>query len=106
MVACYCTAACGVAGSLVRPLGGAFADSFGGITTLSLVYTVAAAALVAISAGPSTVALALVLFVIAMLALGIGNGAVFQLVPQRFHREIGVMTGLVDRKSTRLNSSH
>ena len=27
--------------------------------------------------------------------LGIGNGAVFQLVPQRFHKEIGVMTGLV-----------
>src|SRR3546814_5753424 len=88
--------ACVFSGSLVRPLGGAFADSFGGITTLSLVYTVAAAALVAISAGPSTVALALVLFVIAMLALGIGNGAVFQLVPQRFHREIGVMTGLVE----------
>lgn len=95
IVAGYCTAACVFAGSLVRPLGGAFADSFGGITTLSLVYTVAAAALVAISAGPSTVALALALFVIAMLALGIGNGAVFQLVPQRFHREIGVMTGLV-----------
>jgi NNP family nitrate/nitrite transporter-like MFS transporter len=30
-----------------------------------------------------------------MLALGMGNGAVFQLVPQRFGREIGVMTGLV-----------
>jgi NNP family nitrate/nitrite transporter-like MFS transporter len=30
-----------------------------------------------------------------MLALGMGNGAVFQLVPQRFRREIGVMTGLV-----------
>ena len=30
-----------------------------------------------------------------MLALGMGNGAVFQLVPQRFKREIGVMTGLV-----------
>ena len=28
-------------------------------------------------------------------ALGMGNGAVFQLVPQRFRREIGVMTGLV-----------
>jgi NNP family nitrate/nitrite transporter-like MFS transporter len=24
-----------------------------------------------------------------------GNGAVFQLVPQRFRKEIGVMTGLV-----------
>jgi NNP family nitrate/nitrite transporter-like MFS transporter len=30
-----------------------------------------------------------------MLALGMGNGAVFQLVPQRFRKEIGVMTGLV-----------
>ena len=30
-----------------------------------------------------------------MLALGMGNGAVFQLVPQRFRAEIGVMTGLV-----------
>src|SRR3546814_15371830 len=56
---------------------------------------------------------ALGLFVAAMLALGVGNGAVFQLVPQRFQAEIGVMTGLVgmaggigDRKSTRLNSSH
>jgi NNP family nitrate/nitrite transporter-like MFS transporter len=30
-----------------------------------------------------------------MATLGIGNGAVFQLVPQRFRQEIGVMTGLV-----------
>ena len=30
-----------------------------------------------------------------MLALGMGNGAVFQLVPQRFKKEIGVITGLV-----------
>jgi MFS transporter, NNP family, nitrate/nitrite transporter len=37
----------------------------------------------------------LALFVCAMLALGMGNGAVFQLVPQRFRKEIGVMTGLV-----------
>jgi NNP family nitrate/nitrite transporter-like MFS transporter len=39
--------------------------------------------------------MALVTFVAAMLMLGMGNGAVFQLVPQRFRREIGVMTGLV-----------
>jgi NNP family nitrate/nitrite transporter-like MFS transporter len=30
-----------------------------------------------------------------MAVLGMGNGAVFQLVPQRFRKEIGVMTGLV-----------
>ncbi len=34
-------------------------------------------------------------FIVGMLALGMGNGAVFQLVPQRFKREIGLMTGLV-----------
>jgi len=39
--------------------------------------------------------LSVVLFSIGVLALGMGNGAVFQLVPQRFAREIGVMTGLV-----------
>jgi NNP family nitrate/nitrite transporter-like MFS transporter len=32
---------------------------------------------------------------ISMMALGAGNGAVFQLAPQRFSKEIGVMTGLV-----------
>ena len=35
------------------------------------------------------------LFSIGALALGMGNGSVFQLIPQRFRNEIGVMTGLV-----------
>jgi NNP family nitrate/nitrite transporter-like MFS transporter len=39
--------------------------------------------------------MALTTFILGMLALGMGNGAVFQLVPQRFRNEIGVMTGLV-----------
>ena len=95
VVAGYCTAACVFAGSLVRPMGGALADRIGGVRTLTLVYKVAAVTLAAISTGPATVALALGLFVVAMLALGAGNGAVFQLVPQRFRDEIGVMTGLV-----------
>jgi len=38
---------------------------------------------------------ALLLFVGGMAALGMGNGAVFQLVPQRFGRDVGLMTGLV-----------
>jgi NNP family nitrate/nitrite transporter-like MFS transporter len=91
----YATAGCVFAGSLVRPLGGALADRIGGIKTLSFVYMAAAAALVAISTGPDSLPLALGIFVVAMLALGTGNGAVFQLVPQRFRQEIGVMTGLV-----------
>jgi NNP family nitrate/nitrite transporter-like MFS transporter len=39
--------------------------------------------------------MALTVFIVGMLALGMGNGAVFQLVPQRFRQEIGIMTGLV-----------
>lgn len=91
----YFTAACVFAGSLVRPMGGALADRIGGIRALTVMYAAAAAALVIVSAGLPNAWMALSGFVCAMLALGMGNGAVFQLVPQRFRREIGVMTGLV-----------
>ena len=95
VIAGYFTAACVFAGSLVRPVGGALADRMGGVRTLSVMYVVAAAALGTISLGLPQAWMALAVFVVAMLALGAGNGAVFQLVPQRFRREIGVMTGLV-----------
>ena len=94
VVAGYCTAACVFAGSLVRPLGGALADRIGGVKALTVVFVAAALALVGVSVAP-TVGVAMGLFVLAMLALGVGNGSVFQLVPQRFADEIGVMTGLV-----------
>ncbi|HTG38797.1 nitrate/nitrite transporter [Sphingomonas sp.] len=90
----YATAGCVFAGSLVRPMGGALADAIGGVRALTGVLAVAALALACVSIAASfTIALAA--FVAAMLALGVGNGAVFQLVPQRFAAEIGVMTGLV-----------
>lgn len=91
----YFTAACVFAGSLVRPMGGRLADRIGGIKTLSVMYTLAAVFLFIASAGLESAFGAVVIFVLAMLALGTGNGAVFQLVPQRFRKEIGVMTGLV-----------
>ncbi len=95
VMAGYFTAACVFAGSLVRPMGGHIADRIGGIKTLSIMYMLAAAFLFIASAGLSSAVMAVVVFVLAMLALGTGNGAVFQLVPQRFRKEIGVMTGLV-----------
>lgn len=91
----YCTAACVFAGSLVRPLGGVTADRVGGIKALSFLYAIAAALLIVVSFGTTQLAIGLPLFVLTMLTLGMGNGAVFQLVPQRFRAEIGVMTGLV-----------
>jgi NNP family nitrate/nitrite transporter-like MFS transporter len=91
----YLTAACVFAGSLVRPFGGALADRVGGIRSLMLMYCIAAAALFVVGTNMPTVLSALSVLVVAMLAMGMANGAVFQLVPQRFREEIGVMTGLV-----------
>ncbi|MFC5302538.1 nitrate/nitrite transporter [Azospira restricta] len=91
----YFTAACVFAGSLVRPIGGNVADRVGGVRSLSLMYVIAAIFLAIVSFGLPQAWMALAAFVCAMLALGMGNGAVFQLVPQRFKKEIGVMTGLV-----------
>lgn len=91
----YFTAACVFAGSLVRPLGGRIADRIGGIKTLTMMYVIATSFLFVAAAGLETAMAAVIVFVGAMLALGTGNGAVFQLVPQRFRKEMGVMTGLV-----------
>ena len=95
VMAGYFTAACVFAGSLVRPLGGRLADRVGGIKTLSIMYLLAAIFLFIASTGLQSAVSAVVVFVLAMLALGTGKGAVFQLVPQRFRKEIGTMTGLV-----------
>jgi hypothetical protein len=91
----FFTAGCVFAGSLVRPIGGNVADRIGGVKSLTVMYIFAAIFLAIVSFGLPEAWMALVVFVCAMLALGMGNGAVFQLVPQRFKKEIGVMTGLV-----------
>jgi MFS transporter, NNP family, nitrate/nitrite transporter len=91
----YFTAACVFMGSMMRPLGGWLADRIGGIKSLSVMYVLAASFLTLVSFGLPAAWMALLVFMFAMWALGMGNGAVFQLVPQRFRKEIGVMTGMV-----------
>ena len=94
-VAGFFTAGCVFAGSLVRPIGGAVADRIGGIKALSTMYVGAALFLAIVALGLPQAWMALAAFTLAMLCLGMGNGSVFQLVPQRFRKEIGVMTGFV-----------
>ncbi|WP_321777815.1 MFS transporter [Sulfurimonas sp.] len=95
VIAGYFGALCIFAGAILRPVGGNIADKIGGVKSLYFFYS-AVAVLVTISALvelPFTLAI-LVLFLI-MANLGMANGAVFQLVPQRFGKDIGIMTGLV-----------
>ena len=85
---------CALAGSLIRPLGGYLADHFGGIRVLLLLYAGVAIVMGGMTVLPS-LEWAMVLLVAGMTLLGMGNGAVFQLVPLRYPHAIGVMSGLV-----------
>ncbi|GAB3245406.1 nitrate/nitrite transporter [Chitinimonas naiadis] len=91
----WATAACVLAGSVMRPIGGVLADRIGGTRTLLAVYAAVTLLIGIAGFSPAGPAFEILLFVAAMLCLGAGNGAVFQLVPQRFGNEIGVMTGLI-----------
>lgn len=87
-------ALCTFVGVMLRPIGGSLADRLGGTRSLTLCYVIAGTMLMLVSRANS-LAVSIVLFVLALAALGAGNGAVFQLLPQRFGRELGLMTGLV-----------
>ena len=83
------------AGAVLRPVGGGLADKVGGVKSLYVFFgaVMALALITAFAELPFWVAI-FVLFLI-MANLGMANGAVFQLVPQRFGKDIGIMTGLI-----------
>jgi NNP family nitrate/nitrite transporter-like MFS transporter len=87
-------AICTATGALLRPVGGAIADRIGGLWTLQRAYALAGTGLV-IAALSHQLMVNLAALILASASLGVANGAVFQLLPQRFGRDIGVMTGLV-----------
>jgi MFS transporter, NNP family, nitrate/nitrite transporter len=86
-------ALCTFIGAIGRPLGGALADKWGGIRALHLFFGVAAASLVLAAFG-GTLGLSAAGFFLASAAFGMANGSVFQLLPQRFAKDLGTMTGL------------
>ena len=87
-------ALCAGAGSLLRPMGGALADRLGGTRVLTGALTMVGALAVGLASLPG-LGLTAGLLIVTMGTLGMGNGAVFQVVPQRFPASVGPMTGLV-----------
>lgn len=81
-------------GSFLRPVGGMLADKLGGYRMLLVLLTGIGLCLAAVGTLPP-VGFALALLTLAMAMLGMGNGSVFQLVPQRFPDSVGIMTGVV-----------
>lgn len=91
----YFAAACVLAGSALRPVGGWLADHWGGIRTLQFLYAAVGVSLLLVSLSPPKDLAAMAMLMAAMAALGMASGAVFQLVPLRFRNEVGATTGMV-----------
>jgi NNP family nitrate/nitrite transporter-like MFS transporter len=82
-----------VVATLARPVGGVLADRVGGRRILKVVFPVTAA-MAALLCVPSMVTVTLGALGMAA-AIGLGNGAVFKLVPEYFPNAVGSVTGLV-----------
>ena len=83
-----------IAGSFMRPVGGWISDRIGGYRLLmGLLLAIDACLLTVASLPPLPIVLPLLFVSLAL--LGMGNGAIFQLVPQRFADRIGIVTGIV-----------
>ena len=81
-------------GSFLRPVGGVLSDRIGGYRMLLVLLGGAATCLLVVATLPA-VFVALAFLAMAMGMLGMGNGSVFQLLPQRFADQVGIMTGIV-----------
>src|SRR5665213_1237547 len=80
-------------GSFLRPLGGLISDRVVGYQIMVALLAGVAICLAGVGTLPGVYA-AVGLLVMVMAFLGMGNGAVFQLVPQRFPDRVGLLTGL------------
>lgn len=82
-----------VLATVMRPVGGILADKIGGRKILLWVFPVTAAMAVFLAC-PSIVTFTIGALGMAA-AIGLGNGAVFKLVPEYFPNAVGAVTGLV-----------
>ncbi len=88
------TALCVFAGSFIRPIGGYLADRIGGLKLLIGLYAAAALCFLVVASLPPLWPAVAVIF-LGMLALGMGNGAIFREVPLRFPENVGFVSGIV-----------
>ncbi|EMT47260.1 MULTISPECIES: nitrate/nitrite transporter [Anoxybacillus] len=82
------------AGSFVRPIGGYLADKYGGMKLLVWLFTGATVTLTIVGMLPP-VYVALALLFVTLIFFGTANGALFQVIPNVFPKEVGLLTGFV-----------
>jgi len=87
-------ALCGLMGSLIRPFGGHTADRIGGLRTLILALPLVVG-VVAVLGEVTDISVAVMLMVVAVGAMGVGNGVILQLASEWFPKQIGLASGVV-----------
>ena len=94
VVAAQLTVLAALMGSAVRVVGGWASDRLGGLMVLSVVLVSAIGMFLLISQAPS-ITVTTILFMICFAVLGMGNGALFQLVPHRWPNNTAVVSSMV-----------
>jgi len=87
-------ALCGLVGSLIRPFGGYAADRIGGLRTLMFSLPLIVGT-IAVLGEFTDVSIAVALIVVAVGAMGVGNGVILQLASEWFPKQIGLASGVV-----------
>jgi len=95
VIAGYFGALCIFAGAVLRPVGGAIADKIGGVKSLYIFFGIVTLLAIMNASVTLPFGMAILVLFLIMANLGMANGAVFQLVPQRFGKDIGIMTGII-----------
>lgn len=85
---------CVLSSSVFRPVGGYLADRMGGMGILTWAFSLASTFIFVVGFLPPIYVTTTFLF-LCLASLGVGSGTIFQMIPQRFQKEIGVVTGIV-----------
>jgi NNP family nitrate/nitrite transporter-like MFS transporter len=88
-------AALSFTGAMVRPIGGLLADRLSGVKVLLVLLLAIALCNIGFAALMPPLAGALALLGALYVCFGLGNGATFQLVPNRWKGKTGLMTGVI-----------
>jgi len=83
------------AGAMVRPMGGWIADRLSGVRVLLVLLAGVSMCNFVFAAFMPSLAGGLAILLAIYVCFGLGNGATFQLVPQRWKGKTGVMTGII-----------
>jgi MFS transporter, NNP family, nitrate/nitrite transporter len=82
-------------GAMVRPIGGLIADRLSGVKVLLVLLVAISVCNFGFAAIMPPLAGGIALLVALYFCFGLGNGATFQLVPQRWGGKTGIMTGII-----------